>query len=275
MSCSVRMARIGKERPAASSAGEGGFAQRRAGCATDLRGRARRTVPHAQTFSTSGRAEQAGRHEDQRHGEDREGGDVLVVDREVGRPQRLDQADEQAAEHGARQRADAAEHGGGEGLDAGHEAVGEVHDAVVEHVEHAGDGGERAADDEGDRDRAVDVDAEQRRHRAVLLAGALGAAERRLLHDVPEDGEQHRRHHHDEDLLVGDRDGVAMPRWPTRCDHVVRASAAPACCAGPARPARSSSGRSTCRSPRSAAPGGTSRAAADRRGARSPSSTAT
>ena len=34
------------------------------------------------------------------------------------------------------------------------------------------------ANAEGHRDRTVDVDAEQRRHLAVLLAGALGAAER-------------------------------------------------------------------------------------------------
>src|SRR5215211_9183144 len=47
--------------------------------------------------------------EDQRNGEDREGGDVLVVDREVGGPHGLDQPDQQAAEHRARQRADAAE----------------------------------------------------------------------------------------------------------------------------------------------------------------------
>src|SRR5690348_16993546 len=63
-------------------------------------------------------AEQALRQEDQRDRKHREGGDVLVVEREVGRPHRLDQADEDAADHRAGQRADAAEHGGGEGLDA-------------------------------------------------------------------------------------------------------------------------------------------------------------
>src|SRR5262245_37520938 len=52
--------------------------------------------------------------EDQRDGEDREGGDILVVDGEIGRPQGLDQADQQPAEHGARQRADAAQYRGGE-----------------------------------------------------------------------------------------------------------------------------------------------------------------
>src|SRR3977135_4195638 len=54
-------------------------------------------------------AEQALRQEDQRDREDREGRDVLVVDREIGRPHGLDQADQDSADHGARQRADAAE----------------------------------------------------------------------------------------------------------------------------------------------------------------------
>ena len=41
-------------------------------------------------------AEQALRQEDHHHDQDRERGDVLVVGREVGRPERLDQADERA-----------------------------------------------------------------------------------------------------------------------------------------------------------------------------------
>ena len=49
----------------------------------------------------------------------------------------------------------------------------EVDHAVIEQVHQAGDGGERGADHEGERDRPVDVDAEQRRHLHVLLAGAL------------------------------------------------------------------------------------------------------
>src|SRR3954462_6132900 len=48
-------------------------------------------------------AQDARRHEDQHDGEDREGGHVLVFDREVSGPQRLDQADDEPAEHGAGQ----------------------------------------------------------------------------------------------------------------------------------------------------------------------------
>src|SRR3954451_2925325 len=49
-------------------------------------------------------AEQALRQEDQRDGEHREGGDVLIVDGKIGRPHGFYQADEQAADHRARQR---------------------------------------------------------------------------------------------------------------------------------------------------------------------------
>src|SRR4051794_35227172 len=83
-------------------------------------------------------AEDAGRHEDEHDGEDREGGDVLVLDREIGRPERLDQADDQAAEHRAGEGADAAEHRGRERLDPGNEAVGEAHHAVIKEVHGPG-----------------------------------------------------------------------------------------------------------------------------------------
>src|SRR5258708_17418570 len=47
-------------------------------------------------------AEQALRQEDQGDGEHGEGGDVLVVDGEVGRPEGFDQADQETAAHRAR-----------------------------------------------------------------------------------------------------------------------------------------------------------------------------
>src|SRR5262245_57059144 len=119
-----------------------------------------------------GPAEDALRQEDHGDGENGEGGDVLVVDGEVRRPQGLDETDEQSAEHGARQRADSAQHRGSERLDPGHEAVGEAHHAVVHEIHGAGDRGERGRDHESDRHRAVDVDAEQCGHLLILLAGA-------------------------------------------------------------------------------------------------------
>src|ERR1700745_2694657 len=65
-------------------------------------------------FFDFGTAEQAGRHEDQNHDQERECGDVLLLDREIGRPEGFDQADREATRHRARQRTDAAEHRRGE-----------------------------------------------------------------------------------------------------------------------------------------------------------------
>src|SRR5262249_8082561 len=70
-------------------------------------------------------AEDALRQEDHGDGEDGEGGDILIVGGEIGRPHGLDQTDQQAAEHGARERANASQHRGGECLHPRHEAVGE------------------------------------------------------------------------------------------------------------------------------------------------------
>ena len=65
-------------------------------------------------------------------------------------------------------------------------------DAVIQQEHQPGDGGERRADDEGQRDGAVDVDAEQRRHGQVLLAGAHVAAEPRARDQERETGHQRR-----------------------------------------------------------------------------------
>src|SRR6202034_301043 len=83
-------------------------------------------------------AEQALRQEDQgdrQHGKSR---DILIVDRKIGRPERLDQADQEAADHCTGQRADAAEHCGGKCLYARYETVGETDDAIIHEVHGAG-----------------------------------------------------------------------------------------------------------------------------------------
>src|SRR5690606_25073835 len=116
-----------------------------------------------------GSSEQPGRPEDQDEHEHRECRDILVLDGKVPRPERLDEADQEAAEHGAGYRADAAENGGGERLDAGKKADIEVDYPVLEQEDQAGNGGQCCADDEGQGDRAVDIDAEEGGHAAVLL----------------------------------------------------------------------------------------------------------
>ena len=72
--------------------------------------------------------------------------------------ERLDAADQDRAEHGAGQVADAAEHRGGERDQPELEALVEAHGRHVERVEETCGAGERAGDQERERDRAVDVD---------------------------------------------------------------------------------------------------------------------
>src|SRR5262245_52972473 len=123
-------------------------------------------------------AENALRQENHRNGENRESGNVLVVDREIGRPESLNQPAQEPAENRARHGAKPPEAGRGKGFHAGDEAIGEANHAVIDEVHRARDRRQRGGDHEGDRDGAVDVDAEEGRHLGVLLAGALRAAER-------------------------------------------------------------------------------------------------
>src|SRR6267154_3769550 len=150
-----------------------------------------------------GPTEDALRHENHHNGEDRESGHVLVGAGHILRPQRLDEADQEPAQHGTRQGTNAAEDGRREGLYAGNEAVVEAYDTVEGEVERAGDGRERGCDHECDRDRAVDVDADQCCHFGILFAGALRPAERRPAHQVPERDQEHGGDDPDGDLLVG------------------------------------------------------------------------
>src|SRR4051794_30397440 len=109
---SVRNERIGTERPSVIRA------QNAASLRALARSSVRRTtraleavrggVAAASTAASDlldlGPAEDAGRHEDEGDGEDREGRDVLVLDREISRPHGLDQPDDKAAQHRARER---------------------------------------------------------------------------------------------------------------------------------------------------------------------------
>src|SRR3981081_314313 len=79
-------------------------------------------------------APHAGRTADQHDNQERECRDVLVLDREICRPQGLDQADQKAAEHRAGQRADAAEHRRCKSLDPGDEAHVEIHQAILQQI---------------------------------------------------------------------------------------------------------------------------------------------
>ena len=119
-----------------------------------------------------------------------EGEYVLVVRAEdaageiadVARAERLDQPEQQAAEHRARDVADAAQHRGGERLEPRHEAHEEVRDGIVGGPHHAGDRRECGADGEGQGDHVVGIDAHQSGDARILRGGAHRAAELGAIH---------------------------------------------------------------------------------------------
>src|ERR1700729_2908021 len=83
-------------------------------------------------FLDLGAAQDAGGQKDECDDEDGKCRDVLVLDAEIGGPENLDQADQQAAQYSARQAAYAAEHRGGECLYPSDEADKEIDCAVVQ-----------------------------------------------------------------------------------------------------------------------------------------------
>ncbi len=129
---------------------------------------------------------------------------------DVARAERLDQPEQHAAQHRAGEVADAAQHRGGKRLQAEEEAHLVVRDAVVGADHHARHRAERRADDERQRDHAVDVDAHQSGHRLVLRGRAHRDAELRPV-DEREEPRHHRdRSEDDRDLDVGDRRAVRI-----------------------------------------------------------------
>ena len=124
-----------------------------------------------------------------------EGGGVLVDRRDVARGQRLDQAEEEAADERPDRVAHAAEHRGGEALERQRDAdvvagVGDRRD------EDPGERADRGGEREGERHHPVGVDADELRREAVVRGGEHGAAGQRPGEEDPEadeDGERARR----------------------------------------------------------------------------------
>ena len=147
-------------------------------------------------------AEEARWHEDQNDGEDGERRHILVLRREIACPEHFDQPDGKASQHRARKGADAPQHSRREGLDARDEADKEIDNAVIDEEHQPRHSGKRRANDESERDRAVHVHAAERRHLAILLAGALRAAKRGAADDEREHRHQNNGCRDDEDLHV-------------------------------------------------------------------------
>src|SRR6516164_832027 len=88
-------------------------------------------------FRGSRASEQTGRPEDQDQHQDREDDHISPSHLEILPSERFDEADQHAAQHGARQIADAAEHGRGEGTQARSVADGEIGIIIVEAEDEA------------------------------------------------------------------------------------------------------------------------------------------
>src|SRR5690606_32819308 len=146
--------------------------------------------------------------EQQHQHQQAEGHHVLVLVAEDVGAEGLGHAQHQAAEHGARDAADAAEHGGGERLDAGEEADVRVDHAVLHAQQHRGHGGQGGADDEGQGDDVVGIDAQQVGHLQVLGAGAAGAAQAGLGNEQGQAVHHQEGDDEDQDLHVGDHHAV-------------------------------------------------------------------
>src|SRR6478672_13805720 len=115
--------------------------------------------------------------EQQDDDEEQEGHDVLPLGADEGGAVVLGDAEDEAAEQRTTHVADAAEDRRGEGLDAEDEAGVVAGDPDLEQVEHRGTTGHDPADEEGDPDDPVPVDAHQRRRLGVLRHGPDAAAE--------------------------------------------------------------------------------------------------
>ena len=105
------------------------------------------------------------------------GGDVLEAVRQVGAGEQLDEADGDAADQRARDRAEAAEHGGREGLEPD-EAEVDV-DQRHRRQQHAGDGGHAGRDRPDQREHPLHRDPHVVGGELVLRGGLHGHADPR------------------------------------------------------------------------------------------------
>ena len=130
--------------------------------------------------------------EQQHDDEDGERDSVLPGRQADGGNEALAQADDDAADHCARDGANAAQNGSDEGFQAQHGAHGGSGLRVGAAVQHRADAGQCRADREGKGDGAVDVDAHQAGSVHILRDGAHGLAKLGLLDE--EGQHQHGQH---------------------------------------------------------------------------------
>ena len=126
-------------------------------------------------------AEEAARPQDQDHDERRIKRDVARLDRQVGRPERLEQPDGEPAEQRAGHRADAADDRGDQRLEAELESAGEAQAAVLGDDEQAGQARQGTGEAERDAARRRAVDPEERRRAGIVGVTRARPGRRRSL----------------------------------------------------------------------------------------------
>src|SRR5712692_5386875 len=160
-------------------------------------------------------AQQALGAEDQDQNENREGEDVLVLGPEgAAREQRqvrggegLEQSEHEPAQHGARDIADAAQDGRRERLEPRDEPRVRIDQTVLYAEQHARRAPHAPADEEGERDDAVDVDAHEAGRRLILRHRADGGADPRPVDQRVEAPEHQQRRDDYHEGLDRDVDG--------------------------------------------------------------------
>ena len=125
--------------------------------------------------------------------------------------ERFDEADENAAEHGARDVADAAEDRRGEGAQARGVADDEAGVVVIEAEDEPGRAGQRRAEEESGDDDAVDVDAHHARRLLVLRRRLHRLAHLGAAHEKVQAQHQGKRHAPDQHLAQAQHDIADLP----------------------------------------------------------------
>jgi hypothetical protein len=137
-------------------------------------------------------------HEQHEQDEDHEDEQVGPLRRDVALCVRLREAEDEAAGHRARDRADPADHRSREPLETGEEADRRERRGT-EREEHAGGARERRPEHEREHDHAVDVDPHHRGRLAVVRRRLHRLAGSRPGREHPEQRHQHERRDDDDD----------------------------------------------------------------------------
>src|ERR1017187_2732470 len=123
----------------------------------------------------------SGRTHEQYEHQDSEGHHVDVRGLHEGVRKALGYSQQESTKYRTAKVADAAQDGSGEGLEGRHKSHG-VHHATAQSEEETGRSAERSAENERQRNRAIDIDAHERRGFGVLSNGSNASSQFRFGH---------------------------------------------------------------------------------------------